>query len=119
MTIRDMRLARGWTQAQLGAKVGLAQNSVSQHETGKTEPSMEEWRRYVAVFGVPLADLLSGQASGEVPGPEAIEEAIHATAQALDRTAQALDKAAEAMRMAAEAHLLLVKRYAEGQTKGE
>lgn len=35
--IRDLREASGWTQAQLGKKIGAARNSVSLYETEKRQ----------------------------------------------------------------------------------
>lgn len=113
MKIRDLRDGQGWTQSDLGARVGLTQAAVSQHELGRTQPDVDTLRRYAAVFGVSVDEVLGGDPA---PGPRQQRDDMAAAIQA---TAQALDKAAEAMRLAAEAHLILVKRYAEEKTEGE
>ena len=38
--LRQARKAKGWTQAELGAQVGLKGNSISSYELGRTEPDI-------------------------------------------------------------------------------
>ena len=48
--LKELRLQHGLTQAQLGEKVGVKQNTFTNWENGKREPSFENL--------VKLADLL-------------------------------------------------------------
>lgn len=61
--IRQARLERGWTQAELAAQVGRSQATISALENGKTQPSPLLRRRLEAVLlspGPPAASALPG-----------------------------------------------------------
>ena len=52
------RRKRGLTQAKLAEAAGLAQNYVSDLETGTREGSPAQWLRIAGVIGVPLEELV-------------------------------------------------------------
>lgn len=54
------RRKRGLTQASLAEEAGLAQNYVSDLETGKREGSPAQWLRIARVVGVSLEELIDG-----------------------------------------------------------
>lgn len=51
-TLRKKRLERGLSQAELGRLVGVSQATVSEFESGMTEPRMQTVRRYARALGV-------------------------------------------------------------------
>jgi transcriptional regulator with XRE-family HTH domain len=55
--IRAARVAKGWSQAKLGAAVGKAANTIWSWETGRTEPTRDDVARTASRLGVPLAEL--------------------------------------------------------------
>jgi putative transcriptional regulator len=38
--LRDLRLAQGWTQEELAARLGVSRQTVNSIETGKYDPSL-------------------------------------------------------------------------------
>lgn len=48
--VRDLRTARGWTQAELAQKLGVSRNSVNAIETGRYEPSLGLALRIAKLF---------------------------------------------------------------------
>lgn len=39
-TLKQLRVARGWSQAELAARVGVSRNSIISIENGKFDPSL-------------------------------------------------------------------------------
>lgn len=58
--IRYLRKEKGLTLKELGAVVGLAQNTISQYETGDRNPKLETWAKMSAFFEVSI-DYLKGK----------------------------------------------------------
>lgn len=56
-TIRDYRLARGWTQQQLAAQLGTAVSTVYSWEKGARTPAVTQLRKLAATFGVLMDDI--------------------------------------------------------------
>ncbi len=52
--IRDLRAERGWTQADLAARLEVSRNSVNAIENGKYDPSLPLAFRISEVFGLPI-----------------------------------------------------------------
>ena len=50
--IRKMREKHGWTQEQLGSKVGLSAGNISQIEAGRHDAPLRTRRALAKVFGV-------------------------------------------------------------------
>lgn len=109
-TIRRARLARGWTQEQLGDEVGLDQAQVSKMETGDWEPPREVLIKVTRALDAPqiclealrLSPMLQtviemlGVADKE-PGPVALIDTIRAELAGLKA---GLDEPAAAARAA-------------------
>lgn len=51
-TIRTKRLERGLSQAELGRLLGVSQATVSEFESGVTEPRLQTIRRYARALGI-------------------------------------------------------------------
>jgi transcriptional regulator with XRE-family HTH domain len=55
LEVRTSRIRRGWTQAELGAKAGLAQSTISLMERGLGgQLSVDAWQRVFVALGRPL-----------------------------------------------------------------
>ncbi len=55
--IKELRQKNNLTLKELGQKVGMANNTLSQYETGKCEPKLETWKKLADFFDVPIAYL--------------------------------------------------------------
>jgi putative transcriptional regulator len=53
-SLKDLRAARGWTQADLAARLEISRQSVIAIETGKFDPSLPLAFRIADVFGFPI-----------------------------------------------------------------
>lgn len=49
--LRELRAARGWTQEELGRRLGVSRQAVIAIETDKHDPSLDLAFRIAAVFG--------------------------------------------------------------------
>ena len=49
--VKDLRKKRGWTQGELGEKLGISRQSVHSIETGKYDPSLPLAFGIAEVFG--------------------------------------------------------------------
>ena len=65
--IRSLRMERGWTQEELGERVGVSAQAVSKWETGQSLPDISQVPLLAKAFGV-TTDLLFGL--GEEPEPD-------------------------------------------------
>jgi putative transcriptional regulator len=52
--IRDLRAARGWSQGDLAAQLGVSRQSVNAIETGKYDPSLPLAFKIAKLFGRPI-----------------------------------------------------------------
>jgi putative transcriptional regulator len=52
--VRDLRGARGWSQGDLAAELGVSRQSVNAIETGKYDPSLPLAFRIARLFGQPI-----------------------------------------------------------------
>ena len=52
--VKDLRKKRGWTQGELGEKLGISRQSVHSIETGKYDPSLPLAFRIAEVFGTTI-----------------------------------------------------------------
>ena len=65
-TIRELRVARDWTQLELANRLGVTPATVYNWERGKYEPTASMFRRIARTFGVSMDDIaLEGD---EAPG---------------------------------------------------
>ena len=56
-SLKDLRAARGWTQADLAARLEISRQSVIAIETGKFDPSLPLAFRIADVFGLPIEQI--------------------------------------------------------------
>ena len=79
--IRELRQSMGWTQAQLGARVGMAKTTISGYEKGDHQVDPEMICKLCDLFGC-TADYLLGRSTSPRPviSPEdaAVLDAYHA-----------------------------------------
>jgi len=52
--LRVLRAEKGWSQAELALKLGVARQSVNAVETGKFDPSLPLAFRIARLFGQPV-----------------------------------------------------------------
>lgn len=52
--LRDLRTERGWTQAELGERLGVSRQAVIALESDKHDPSLDLAYRIAALFGLPV-----------------------------------------------------------------
>ena len=55
--IRELRNEQSLTLKELGEKVGLAPNTISQYETGDREPKLKTWQKLADYFDVSVGYL--------------------------------------------------------------
>lgn len=56
-TVRELRTAQGWTQADLALRLEVSRNSVNAIETGRYEPSLTLAMRIARIFGKPVEEI--------------------------------------------------------------
>ncbi len=57
--ILDLRKKKGWSQEELGEKVGVSRQTVSKWENGQTTPELEKLRNLAKIFEISVDDLIS------------------------------------------------------------
>lgn len=65
----NLRTGRGWTQAELGAKLNYSDKTVSKWERGEAIPDAYVLLQLAELFGVTVDDLLSSHDQWEPPVP--------------------------------------------------
>jgi len=63
--IRTQRELLGFTQAALGAKIGVSENAITQYETGRSSPRRERIPALLDVLGKSIGWLLTGDEPDE------------------------------------------------------
>lgn len=63
--IKALRTKEGWTQEQLAEKLGVTRSTVTQWETGWSQPRMGAVSKLASVFGVSLSEVIED--SGKLP----------------------------------------------------
>ncbi|ESQ74978.1 helix-turn-helix transcriptional regulator [Asticcacaulis sp. AC402] len=56
-TVRDLRMQRGWSQGELGERLGVSRQAVNAIEVGKHDPSLELAFKLAYLFNLPLEAL--------------------------------------------------------------
>lgn len=81
--LKELRQKNNLTLKELGQKIGMANNTLSQYETGKREPKLETWNKLADYFHVPVAYLkgytvytCARCGSYFIPEPDTIRENI-------------------------------------------
>lgn len=52
--LKELRAARGWTQAELGQRLGVSRQAIIALEGDKHDPSLDLAYRIAALFGEPV-----------------------------------------------------------------
>lgn len=64
--IARLRRARGWTQAELGEKLGVSNQAVSKWESGMTMPDVMLLPNLADIFGIYIDELFSREVKSEI-----------------------------------------------------
>ncbi len=80
--IKELRISRGYTQAELGAMIGISPSTVGMYEQGRREPDSHIIMELGRIFCVSADYLLSG---GE-QGPKEVEDALEGMRESLKTT---------------------------------
>ena len=56
-TLRELRAARGWSQAELGGRAGVSRQAIIAIETGRFDPSLPLAFKLARIFGVRIEDI--------------------------------------------------------------
>ena len=55
--LRDLRAARGWSQIELGARVGVSRQAIIAIETGRFDPSLPLAFKLARAFGLTIEEI--------------------------------------------------------------
>ncbi|WP_068813047.1 helix-turn-helix domain-containing protein [Lactobacillus crispatus] len=55
--LKELRKNRGLTLKELGKKVSMHDNTLSQYETGKRNPNLKTWQQLAGFYGVSVSYL--------------------------------------------------------------
>jgi putative transcriptional regulator len=55
--LRDLRTARGWSQAELGVRAGVSRQAIIAIETGRFDPSLPLAFTLARLFNLTIEDL--------------------------------------------------------------
>ncbi len=66
--LAELRKQRGWSQEELGERLGVTRQTVSKWELGSTTPEMEKLAAMGELFGITLDELVRGGESCRVVG---------------------------------------------------
>lgn len=92
--LKELREKRGWSQAELARRTGTTQGTISNLESGKTQPYLSVYQRVVAVLhgkeiGADAEDALrrinAGAAQLEDGNRKAVESIIESLLKAQDK----------------------------------
>lgn len=60
--VRELRTARGWSQAELAGRIDVSRQAVNAIETGKHDPSLTLAFRIARLFETSLEEIFDDQA---------------------------------------------------------
>ena len=60
-SLTELRHSRGWSQEQLGERLGVTRQTVSKWELGSTTPELEKLAMMSDIFGVSTDELIKGE----------------------------------------------------------
>ena len=63
--LRVLRAERGWSQAELGGRIGVSRQAVNAIETGKHDPSLPLAFRLARLFGLSIEDIFDDEGGME------------------------------------------------------
>lgn len=55
--LRELRTAKGWSQAELGGRIDVSRQAVNAIENGHHDPSLGLAFRIARVFGLPIEEI--------------------------------------------------------------
>jgi putative transcriptional regulator len=55
--LRVLRAEKGWSQEELGGRVGVSRQAINAVETGKYDPSLPLALRLARLFGCPIEEI--------------------------------------------------------------
>jgi len=61
--LRILRAERGWSQAELGGRLGVSRQAVNAIETGKHDPSLPLAFRLARLFAQPIEEIFNDGAN--------------------------------------------------------
>ena len=59
--LKDLRVARGWSQAELAKRVGVSRNSIISIENGRFDPSLPLAFELADAFGLKIEEIFHYQ----------------------------------------------------------
>ena len=62
--LRVLRAERGWSQAELGGRLGVSRQAVNAIETGKYDPSLPLAFRLARLFDMPIEQIFKDDDQG-------------------------------------------------------
>ena len=83
--LREARVSRGMTQAELAERIGVVKSTVAGYETGRSEPNMEKFAQIMAVLNIDANSLLRDEMAGERARAEGPSSEAVRLAEAFDR----------------------------------
>ena len=63
--LRVLRAERGWSQAELGGRLGVSRQAVNAIETGKYDPSLPLAFKLARLFGLRIEEIFNDGADGD------------------------------------------------------
>ena len=63
--LKQLRTARGLTQAEVAQRLGVTRQTISSYESGRTMPDLETLKRLTDILGCDLEQLLYGQSPAQ------------------------------------------------------
>ena len=81
--LRYFREQNGWSQGELGKKVGLSASAIGMYEQGRRHPDQATEEAFADIFNVPL-DVLRGRDIESVDNYDALIRRLMAYANALN-----------------------------------
>lgn len=74
--IRFLRRSLGWSQEELGSRIGLNRGNIASYENGTAEPKIYNLFKLADLFGVSILDITQRDLSAEEEDPSAEEVCI-------------------------------------------
>ena len=62
--LRVLRAERGWSQAELGGRIGVSRQAINAIETGKHDPSLPLAFRFARLFGLTIEEIFDDGGNG-------------------------------------------------------
>lgn len=59
--LRVLRAERGWSQAELGGRLGVSRQAINAIETGKYDPSLPLAFKLARLFEMPIEEIFSDE----------------------------------------------------------